>query len=90
MGASRFRWLAIMLLGGRREPKPPKILRRALAPYYNNLEAQVTVTKYTANKVLVLGAVERPGVVTFDGTPTLLEAFRAAVLRPSEAVGQNS
>ena len=33
------------------------------------------MTKYTANKVLVLGAVEQPGVVTFDGTPTLLEAL---------------
>jgi len=35
----------------------------------------VAVTKYTANKILLLGAVEKPGVLTFDGTPTLLEAL---------------
>src|SRR5208283_3629010 len=29
----------------------------------------------TANKILVLGAVEKPGVINFDGTPTLLEAL---------------
>jgi polysaccharide export outer membrane protein len=33
------------------------------------------VTRYTSNKVLVLGAVEKPGEITFDGTPTLLEAL---------------
>jgi polysaccharide export outer membrane protein len=47
----------------------------ALSSYYNNLTAQVTVTKYTANRVLVLGAVTKPGEVTFDGAPTLLEAL---------------
>lgn len=47
---------------------------KALSPYYANLSAQVTVTKYTANRVLVLGAVEHPGPIEFDGTPTLLEA----------------
>jgi polysaccharide export outer membrane protein len=38
------------------------------------------VTKYTANKILVLGAVDKPGVLTFDGTPTLLEALTRAGL----------
>jgi polysaccharide export outer membrane protein len=36
---------------------------------------QVTVTKYTANRVLLLGAVDHPGMITFDGTPTLLEVL---------------
>jgi polysaccharide export outer membrane protein len=38
------------------------------------LSALVTVTKYTANRVLVLGAVDHPGPMVFDGVPTLLEA----------------
>jgi polysaccharide biosynthesis/export protein len=64
----------VMLAGQTRE-EAAKAIDTALANYYSNLEAQVVVTKYTANKVLVLGAVEKPGVVTFDGTPTLLEAL---------------
>jgi polysaccharide export outer membrane protein len=69
----------VMLAGQTREDAA-KAIDTALAPYYTNLQAQVTVTKYTANKVLVLGAVEKPGVVTFDGTPTLLEALSRAGL----------
>lgn len=45
----------------------------ALSKYYSNLVAQVTITKYTANRVVLVGAVDHPGVYTFDGTPTLLE-----------------
>jgi polysaccharide export outer membrane protein len=69
----------VMLAGQTREDAA-KAIDTALAPYYTNLQAQVTVTKYTANKVLVLGAVEKPGVVMFDGTPTLLEALSRAGL----------
>jgi polysaccharide export outer membrane protein len=52
-----------------------KALERALSQYYSNLSVQVTVTRYTANRVLVLGAVEHPGSFTFDSTPTLLDAL---------------
>lgn len=52
-----------------------KAIEAALNSYYEHLEAQVSVTKYTANRVIVLGAVDHPGVLTFDGTPTLLEAL---------------
>ncbi len=50
-----------------------KAIDEALSKYYSNLVAQVTITKYTANRVVLLGAVDHPGVYTFDGTPTLLE-----------------
>jgi polysaccharide export outer membrane protein len=59
-----------------------KAVETALTPYYNNLSAQVTVTKYTANRILVLGAVAVPGMVTFEGTPTLLEALTRAGMEP--------
>jgi polysaccharide export outer membrane protein len=62
-------------LAGLTRPQSAAAIEAALTPYYSNLAAQVAVTKYTANKVLLLGAVERPGILTFDGTPTLLEAL---------------
>ncbi len=53
----------------------------ALAPYYQNLSVTVGVDKYTSNRVLLLGAVERPGIITFDAPPTLLEVItRGGVL----------
>ncbi|MGA2049688.1 MAG: polysaccharide biosynthesis/export family protein, partial [Terracidiphilus sp.] len=64
-----------VMLSGLTRVEAANAIDTALSTYYTNLAAQVTVTKYTANKVLVLGAVEKPGVVTFDGTPTLLEAL---------------
>ena len=47
----------------------------ALTPFYSGLTATVGVDKYTSNQVLLLGAVERPGVQSFDRAPTLLEVI---------------
>lgn len=64
-----------VMLDGFTRTEAAKAINSALSGYYSNLSAQVTVTKYTSNKILLLGAVEKPGVLTFDGTPTLLEAL---------------
>ncbi len=64
----------IMLAGASRSDAAQKIVT-SLAPYYANLSVLVTVTKYTANRVLVLGAVDHPGPMVFEGQPTLLEAI---------------
>jgi polysaccharide export outer membrane protein len=64
-----------IMLDGLTRIEAAKAIETALANYYTNLSAQVTVTKYTANRVLVLGAVTNPGMVTFEGAPTLLEAL---------------
>jgi polysaccharide export outer membrane protein len=45
----------------------------SLSSYYSRLSVTVGVDKYTSNQVLLLGAVEHPGVQTFDRPPTLLE-----------------
>jgi polysaccharide export outer membrane protein len=50
-------------------------IENVLKSYYANLSVQVFVTKYTANRVLLLGAVDHPGTLAFDGTITLLEAL---------------
>jgi len=62
-------------LAGLTRPEAATAIESALANYYTNLSVQVTVTKYTANRVLLLGAVDHPGMIAFDGTPTLLEVL---------------
>jgi len=52
-----------------------EVIAAVLSPYYTRLSVTVGVDKYTSNRVLLLGAVEHPGVVTFDSPPTLLEAL---------------
>jgi polysaccharide export outer membrane protein len=61
-------------LAGLSRTEAAKKIETSLSPYYANLSALVTVTRYTANRVLVLGAVDHPGPMVFDGVPTLLEA----------------
>jgi len=55
-------------------PQAAQAIIAALTPYYQHLNVTVGVDKYTSNQVLLLGAVEHPGVLTFDRPPTLLEA----------------
>ena len=64
-----------IMLDGLTRPESGQSHCGGAGDYYDNLAVQVTVTKYTANRVLVLGAVATPGEVTFEGTPTLLEAL---------------
>ena len=64
-----------LVLSGQTRSESAKTIAAALSSFYANLEVQVSVTKYTANTVVVLGAVDHPGVVTFDGMPTLLKAL---------------
>lgn len=74
-----------VMLAGLSRMEGAKALELALSPYYANLAVEVTVTRYTANRVLVLGAVEHPGSFTFEGTPTLLEALTRGGLPKSGA-----
>jgi polysaccharide export outer membrane protein len=64
-----------VMLDGLTRSQAARAIDSALSGYYSNLASQVTVTKYTSNKILLLGAVDKPGVLAFDGTPTLLEAL---------------
>jgi polysaccharide export outer membrane protein len=53
-------------------------LTSALQEDYLNTAASVTVDSYNSNQVIVLGHVAHPGVQTFAGDPTLLEALAEA------------
>ena len=56
----------------------------AMSTYYPNLTITVGVEKYVSNRILLLGAVEHPGVILFDSPPTLLEVISRGGL-PSNA-----
>ena len=64
-----------LTLAGLTRTEGAAAIETSLKSFYNNLAVQISVSKYTANRILVLGAVDHPGVYTFDGTPTLLEAL---------------
>lgn len=60
----------------------------ALAPYYSRLAVNVGVDRYTSNRILLLGSVQRPGFVSFDRPPSLLEVItRGGNPSPSEDSG---
>ena len=50
-------------------------IQTALSSYYEGVSVSVGVDHYSSNHILLLGAVEHPGVMTFDGTPLLLEVI---------------
>jgi polysaccharide export outer membrane protein len=57
-------------------------IRDALSPYYRVTAVIVGVDVYTSDYVLVLGAVEHPGLMTFDEPPTLLSVISRAGMAP--------
>ncbi|SEG52444.1 polysaccharide export outer membrane protein [Bryocella elongata] len=64
-----------ILVAGRTREEAATSIATALEPYYPALTVTVGVEKYTSNQVMLLGAVEHPGLVTFDRAPTLLEVI---------------
>jgi len=57
-----------------------KAITEALAKYYNDPNVTVKIDKYSANRVRVIGYVQHPGEIPFEGTPTLLDAIGRAGL----------
>ncbi|SFS07071.1 polysaccharide export outer membrane protein [Granulicella pectinivorans] len=52
-----------------------EVIKEALGAYYAGMTVSIGVDKYSSNKILLLGAVEHPGILLFDGPPTLLEVI---------------
>ncbi len=67
-------------LNGKTREEAAAAIDAALSQYYTNISSTVSVEKYTSNNVLVIGAVDHPGLVQFDAQPTLLEALAKAGL----------
>jgi polysaccharide export outer membrane protein len=55
---------------------------KALAPYYESPSVGIEVEEYLGNRIVLLGRVENPGVIRFDGPPTLVEALAKAGALP--------
>jgi len=66
-------------------------IRTAFQRYYTTADVTVRVSKYAPNRILVLGHVDEPGVLYFDGVPTLLDVLSKS-RRPilGGAAGQSS
>jgi polysaccharide export outer membrane protein len=83
-------------LAGKTRSQAAKDIQAALSTYYQNITVSVSVDLYTSNHILVLGAVEHPGLLLFDDTPTLLEviarsgiAQRASSPSPNTSAGSS-
>jgi polysaccharide export outer membrane protein len=61
------------------------VIRSALSTYYQNVSVSLSVDRYVSNHILLLGNVERPGLISFDGTPTLLEVIARGGVSATEA-----
>lgn len=67
-----------------------KAITDALAPYYKDVTVTINIDKYGSNRVIVIGNVQHPGVLYFDGTPTLLDAIaRGGLMANSNATSGN-
>ncbi len=63
---------------GRTRNSVAEEIKGKLQIYYSNPEISFSIDEYHNNKAFVLGRVENPGVVTFPGEGTLLEALSIA------------
>jgi polysaccharide export outer membrane protein len=62
-------------IAGKTRSAAAAALRTALSAYYQNVTVVVSVDRYTSNHVLLLGDVAHPGLLSFDGPPSLLEVI---------------
>jgi polysaccharide export outer membrane protein len=62
-----------ILLADKTREQAAEAVEAAYKPFYASLTVTVGVDRYTSNQILLLGAVEHPGIQTFDRPPTLLE-----------------
>ncbi len=65
-------------LGGLSRDAARDTLSARLAGLYRDPVVTLRIDRYTANRVQVLGQVANPGLVSFDGQPSLLEAITRA------------
>lgn len=65
-----------VLVGDKTRDAAAHAIDEALAKDYSgNISSTVQVTKYGSNHILLLGAIEKPGLIAFDQPPTLLEVI---------------
>ena len=66
-----------------------KVIQSALANYYDGVNVSVGVEHYSSNHILLLGAVEHPGLMSFDRAPLLLEVISRGGMQSQTTAGGN-
>jgi len=65
-----------VLVGDKSRDDAARAIDDVLAKYYTGtMTSTVQVSKYGSNHILLLGAIDKPGLIEFDDPPTLLEAI---------------
>jgi polysaccharide biosynthesis/export protein len=77
----------ISMIGLSRDAAAAAIAKSLRSFYTVDLGVVVRVDRYAANRILVLGRVSSPGVLSFDTPPTLLEAVTRAGGLPIGGIG---
>ena len=78
----------VVNLNGLTRDQASDAVRKTLAQYYRDPSASISIDKYGSNRVMVMGAVQKPGYVYFQATPTLLDAItQAGLIQPTGPPG---
>lgn len=64
-----------ILIANQTREAAAKTITAALTKFYTNPSVTLEISKYGSNRILILGNVQHPGVLYYDGTPTLLDAI---------------
>ena len=76
--------VGVFKIGGKSRTEAAKAIKELYLRYYEAPLVTVGITEYKNNKVFVLGRVDNPGIIHFDGSVTLLEALSLAGGLPTQ------
>ena len=76
--------VGVFKIGGMSRADAAIAIKKLYRKYYEEPLVTVGITEYKNNKVFVLGRVDHPGIIHFDGAVTLLEALSMAGGLPTE------
>jgi len=76
--------VGVFKIGGLSRDEAAKAIKNLYLRYYADPLVTVGIEEYKNNKVFVLGRVDNPGIIHFDGAVTLLEALSMAGGLPTE------
>jgi len=76
--------IGVFKIGGMSRKEAAKAIKDLYLKYYDDPLVTVGIDEYKNNKVFVLGRVDNPGIIHFDGTINLMEALSMAGGLPTQ------
>ena len=76
--------IGVFKIGGMSRNAAAKAIKNLYLKYYDDPMVTVGIEEYKNNKVFVLGRVDNPGIIHFDGAITLMEALSMAGGLPTQ------